>query len=142
MYQLRNLICRSNVSGDPTKKYNECDAFLKLIITCYVFVAAFKHLKIESLSDIPKINDVNNPQQLWRMPLSHERKAVFFNCYVRGLWMNSLHFGSISHLDHLQARSDFINCDLFNLSINAFVIKPIVISHIVFMFMSCFTIGV
>ena len=28
-------------------------------------VAAFKHLKIESLSDIPNINDVNNPQDLW-----------------------------------------------------------------------------
>ena len=57
--------------------------------------------------------------------------------------MNLLHFGSISHLHHLQTSSDFINCDLFNLSINAFVlIKPIVISHLVFMFMSCFTIGV
>ena len=42
--------------------------------------------------------------------------------------MNLLHFGSISHLHHLLPRSDFINCDLFNLSINAFfLIKPIVI---------------
>ena len=64
MYQLRNLIGQSNVSGDPTKKYNVCDDFLKLIIASYVFVAAFKHLKIESLSDIPKINDVNNLQEL------------------------------------------------------------------------------
>ena len=34
--------------------------------------------------------------------------------------MDLLHFGSISHLHHLLPRSDFINCDLFNLFINAF----------------------
>ena len=76
MYQLHHLIGQSNVSGDTTQKYNECDDFLKLIITCYILVAEFQHLKIESLSDIPKINDVNNPQDLW-MALSHEQKSVF-----------------------------------------------------------------
>ena len=49
--------------------------------------------------------------------------------------MNLHHFGTISHLHHLQTRSDFINCDLFNLSINAFFLfKPIVISHLCVMF--------
>lgn len=75
MYQLRNLIGRSNVPTDPTKKYNECDDFFKLVIRCHVLVAAFKYLNMESLSDIPTISGVNNPQELW-MALAPQRNTV------------------------------------------------------------------
>lgn len=75
LYQLRNLIGRSNVSGDPTKKYNECDDFFKLVVRCHILVAAFKHLSMESLSDVPVIDGVNSPQDLW-MTQAEERRTI------------------------------------------------------------------
>ena len=55
--------------------YYSCDDFFKLIVTCYVPAAALKQLNMQSLSDIPTINGVNEPQNLW-MNLLEERKAV------------------------------------------------------------------
>ena len=75
MYQLRNLVGRSNVSTNPVKNYNSCDDFFKLIVTCYVLAAALKQLNMQSLSDIPTINGVNEPQNLW-MHSIEERKGV------------------------------------------------------------------
>lgn len=72
MHQLRNLIGRTNVSKDPIHRFNESDDFFKLIITCYVLVAAMKHLKMEALDDIPNIAD---PQSLW-MRTDEERKST------------------------------------------------------------------
>ncbi len=50
LYQLRNLIGRTNVSANPTKKYNDSDDIFKLILECHVLVAAFEHLSMKSLS--------------------------------------------------------------------------------------------
>ncbi len=75
LYQLRNLIGQSNVSGDPTKKYNECDDFFKLIVKCHILVAALQHLNMKSLTDVPDIDSVSNPENLW-MIQADERKTI------------------------------------------------------------------
>lgn len=36
MYQLRNLIRRSNVSADPIHKFNESDDFFRLLVKCHI----------------------------------------------------------------------------------------------------------
>ncbi len=73
---MRNLIGRTNVSADPTKKYNECDDFFKLIGECHVLVAAFEHLSMKSHSDVPVISGVINPQDLWMAPSDERRNTL------------------------------------------------------------------
>ncbi len=64
LYQLRNLIGRS--------KY---DDFFKLIVKCHILVAALLHLNMKSLSDVPDIDSVSNPENLW-MIQADERKTI------------------------------------------------------------------
>ncbi len=76
LYQLRNLIGRTNVSADPTKKFNESDDFFKLIVECHILVAAFEHLIMKSLSDVPVISNIINPQYLWMAPSDECRSTL------------------------------------------------------------------
>ena len=46
MYQLKNLINRSNVTTIPKHNFNTCDDFLRLIINCFILTAAMKVSKI------------------------------------------------------------------------------------------------
>lgn len=75
MYQLRNLIGRSNVTADPVHRFNECDDFFKLIVTCHVLAAAMKELGMTSLDDVPTISSFEESHNLW-METSEQRKAV------------------------------------------------------------------
>lgn len=75
MYQLRNLISRSNVSAHPVKSYNESDDFFRVIVTSRIFAAALKHLHMKSLADVPSISAVEHPEDLW-METSEQRIAV------------------------------------------------------------------
>ncbi len=75
MYQLRNLIGRSNVNADPVHKFNECDDFFKLVATCHILAAALQKLQMKALDDIPSISSVNQPQDLW-METAEKRKDV------------------------------------------------------------------
>ena len=68
MYQVRNLIGRSNVSKSPGKNFNASDDFIKLIITSYIVTAAMEYLKMDSLTDSPS-------EGIWTLPLE-ERKAL------------------------------------------------------------------
>ena len=49
MYQLKNLVGRTNVSTDPIRKFNESDDFFKLITTSHILVAALEILKKNDL---------------------------------------------------------------------------------------------
>ncbi len=75
MYQLRNLIGRSNVNADPVHKFNECDDFFKLVVTCHILVAALQFLKMKALDDIPSLTAIEQPQDFW-METTEKRKAV------------------------------------------------------------------
>ena len=75
MYQLRNLIGRSNVSADPVHKFNESDDFFRLIVTCYILVAAMELLQMKILEDVPSLSGVEKPQELW-METAEKRKSI------------------------------------------------------------------
>lgn len=72
------MIGRSNVSGDPIHKYNEADDFYKLLVTCYILVAAMKHLKMKALNEIPSHGNITDPQNLWAKT-AKKRKSVLTN---------------------------------------------------------------
>ena len=75
MYQLRNLISRSNVSAHPVKSYNESDDFFRVIVTSQILAEALKHLHMKSLADVPFITAREHPEDLW-METSEQRIAV------------------------------------------------------------------
>ena len=78
MYQLRNLIGRTNISGDPTHKFNEADDLFKLLVTCHMLAAALKHLQMKTLSDVPSMCGIEDPESLW-METAEKRKSVLQN---------------------------------------------------------------
>ena len=38
LFQLRNVTGRTNVNADPVHRFNECDDFFRLVVTCHVLV--------------------------------------------------------------------------------------------------------
>lgn len=75
MYQLRNLIGRSNVTANPVHRFNECDDFFKLLVTCHILVAAMQLLQMKSLEDTPCLSTVTEPAVFW-MEDAVKRKSV------------------------------------------------------------------
>ena len=69
------MIGRINVSADPIRRFNECEDFFKLIINCFLLVAAMKFLKMTSLSDVPSLPHVNQANELW-MESAEKRISV------------------------------------------------------------------
>lgn len=62
LYQLRNLLNRSNVVKDPTKDFNACEDFLLLVASSLVTVAAMTLLGMKSLTDRPSKATVLGPR--------------------------------------------------------------------------------
>ena len=75
MFQLQNFIGHSNVSAKPVKAFNQCDDFFELIVVCHMLAAAIKYLKMTSLLDVPQIDGVQQPQNLWMEP-DQQRKEM------------------------------------------------------------------
>ena len=40
LYQLRDLVHRTNVVSDPVKDFNACDNFIILVVTCHILTAS------------------------------------------------------------------------------------------------------
>lgn len=80
MYQLRNLIGRSNVSADPVHKFNESDDFFKLVVTCYILIAAMKSLKMKALEDVPCMSGVEEPRELWMETVEKRKSTLHSIC--------------------------------------------------------------
>ena len=91
MYQLRNLIGRSNVSPKPVKAFNQCSDFFKLVVVCHVLASALKHLSMASLADTPNIRGVQEVRDLW---LETAEKRKYYNLYVGKLWTAMFAFSS------------------------------------------------
>ena len=64
LYQLRNLIKRTNVVSDPANNFNACNDFLNLITTCQILTASLQVLGMESLSDVPSSSIVPSKDDL------------------------------------------------------------------------------
>ena len=65
MYQLRNLLARTNVNENPQKDFNACDDFFQLIIPSHTLAASLEFLKMESLIDTPSEDDISDSPNTW-----------------------------------------------------------------------------
>lgn len=75
LYQLRNLLCRTNVVSKPKNDFNACDDFFKLVTTCHILAAALEVLGMNSLPDTPSPTVLSDPHNMW-METDVRRKAV------------------------------------------------------------------
>jgi L1 cell adhesion molecule like protein len=57
IYQIRNLIGRSNVVTQPKNDMNACEDFLKIVLYSYITVAAMEILEIDEVDEIPSSFD-------------------------------------------------------------------------------------
>lgn len=73
LYQLRNLISRSNVPTKCKKNTNACEEFLLLVVKSHILTAAMKVLGMSSIDDVPK--NIVDPNA-WMMDDDSERKSI------------------------------------------------------------------
>ena len=88
LYQLKNLIKRSNVRIKPKSNFDACDDFLKTVITGYILALAMSLLGMETVDDMPKTSDL--PPTTWLLD-DDERRAMLHS--VTQTIVNSMSFG-------------------------------------------------
>ena len=69
MYQLRNLINRTNVTVKPT-----CDNFFNTLVTSHILVAPLDYLGMKSINDTPSTETIPSSETLWIS--SREEKSI------------------------------------------------------------------
>lgn len=72
MYQLRNLLHRTNVPKKPKANFNACEDFLTVIVTGHVLAAAMKVLKMSTLEDLPSSEFI----PIWTADTKERREAI------------------------------------------------------------------
>ena len=65
MYQLRNLINRSNVGKIPKNNFNSCDDFTEIVITAHVICAAFETMGLQNFDNIPSDDHIPSADTVW-----------------------------------------------------------------------------
>ena len=73
MYQLRNLLGRTNVGIDPSKDFNSCEDFLCVVIKGLIVSAAIETFGLDSVDDCPPDDIV--PPDAW-LYANAERKDM------------------------------------------------------------------
>ena len=89
LYQLKNLIKKSNVKLKPKSNFDASDDFLKTVITAgYILALAMRLLGMETVDDMPKTSDL--PPTIWLLD-DDERRAMLYS--VTQTIVNSISFG-------------------------------------------------
>ena len=65
MYQLINLINRTNVAYKSKADFNSCDDFFHAVMTGHILVAAMEELGMENMHDTPSKAVVSSPNTAW-----------------------------------------------------------------------------
>ena len=79
LQQLRNLICRRNISSNTkiSSNVNAVEDFLFLVIKCHLIAATLHYFSMESVNDTPKSNGFS--EDFKTLPWSTKKQLVF-NC--------------------------------------------------------------
>ena len=75
LYQLRNLIGRTNVKGKPIDCFDPCEDFFVLIVEAYIVAVAMKLLKLHNLSDVPSEEYATHGDVTWTLT-AEERSPI------------------------------------------------------------------
>ena len=107
---MRNVIGRTNVNADPVHKFNECDDFFTLVVTCHVLVSAMKLLSMQTLDDIPSLLDDVPAATLW-METKEKRENV-----LRTLCMKIVDFSSFKFSQASSSSTDKVSVQIYSIS--------------------------
>lgn len=58
LYQIRNLLHRTNVPKDPKSNVDACEEFFSFTVVCHVLASAMTVLGLETLDDLPSKQDI------------------------------------------------------------------------------------
>ena len=75
MYQLKNLMGRTNVKGKPIDSFNPCEDFFLVVIEAHILAAAMKMLKMSSVHDTPSAEFAPQGDETWA-EVAEKRKAI------------------------------------------------------------------
>ena len=73
LYQLKNVINRTNLKANPKDDVNATHDFITLITTCHILSAAMQLMNMRELKDTPEDELVD--ESTWMLPIS-ERKEI------------------------------------------------------------------
>ena len=82
LFQLRNLLGRSNVVTDPTKDFNACEDFLLVVTSASIITATMKVLKMKSVNDKPTASTAIGlkPDDVWMLDIESQKKTLDAVC--------------------------------------------------------------
>ena len=75
LFQLRNLIGRTNVKGKPIDCFDPCEDFFVLIVEAHIVIAAMKLREMATLSDVPSTKYLPQGEVTWTQT-DEERKTI------------------------------------------------------------------
>lgn len=75
LYQLRNLIGRTNVTKKPIESFDASEDFFILVIEAHIVAATMKLLEMETLNDTPSKQYAPQGDFTWTQPIE-ERKLI------------------------------------------------------------------
>lgn len=73
LYQLKNIINRTNLKANPKDSVNATHEFITLVTTCHILSAVMQLMKMSELNDIP--DDELVDEETWMLP-AEERKHI------------------------------------------------------------------
>lgn len=68
LYQLRNVMHRTNVVSHPKNNYNACDDFFILIVESHIIALAMEILKMADTDNAPDSSDFSGLDSIWMEP--------------------------------------------------------------------------
>ena len=105
LYQLRNVLNRSNVVCKPKADFNACEDFLDIVVTGHILTAALKMLEMRDSEDIPK-KFVANPEEIWMLPDEQRKQSLEEIC--QKFVENCVHF-SYNNASVLSTKDEVFN---------------------------------
>ena len=97
MYQLRNLINRTNVVSKPKVNFNACDDFFEITVSAHILAAALEVLDMKSLGDTPSEKHFPSPEIAWmgtneeRMEKLQEISTLIANKFINASFNGQSH---------------------------------------------------
>ena len=76
LYQLRNILNRTNVKPNPKDNVNAAHDFIDIITMCHILAATMELFNMTDLQGVPNDDDIDLDEDTWMLP-NEERKKIF-----------------------------------------------------------------
>ncbi len=88
LYQLRNVLGRTNVVQRPLDNFNACDDFFVLVVHAHILAAAMKMLGISDVNEIPSSSPFPGLEVEWMESADADFCFEYMDKFIITLFMN------------------------------------------------------